>query len=62
MGEENIMRHDRFSAYYINREGRLQNLIDEETGLIMGEYLDSVSEEVEETMCQLNEIIYADPD
>lgn len=62
MGKENVMAHDRFSAYYINREGLLQNLIDEETGLIMGEYLDSVSEEVDETMFLLNEIIYADAD
>lgn len=62
MGEDNIMGHNNFSAYYINRDGMLVNLIDEETGLIMGEYLDGVSEEVDETMYQLNEIIYADAD
>ena len=61
-GENCIMKQDGFSAYYINKEGVLENLIDEETGLIMGEYLDWVSEEVDETMFQLNEIIYADVD
>ena len=62
MGKDYIMGHDRFSAYYINRDGVLKNLIDEETGLIMGEYLDQLSEEVDEMMYQLNEIIYADAD
>lgn len=55
-----IMPHDAISAYYINKEGTLENLIDYETGLIRGEYLDSVSEEVDETMYELTKIIYAD--
>ena len=58
VGEDYILSHNDISAYYINKKGELENLIDSETGLIMGEYLDSVSEEVDNTMYHLNEIIY----
>lgn len=59
MEGECILQTDRYSAYRINDEGGLDNLIDLETGLIMGEYLDGISEEVDDAMFQLNEIIYA---
>ena len=59
MEEGCILPADRYSAYRINDEGGLDNLIDPETGLIMGEYLDGISEEVDDAMFQLNEIIYA---
>lgn len=59
MEGECILPADRYSAYRINDEGGLDNLIDPETGLIMGEYLDGISEEVDDAMFQLNEIIYA---
>ena len=51
-----------YSAYYVNDKGELENLIDSETGLIMGEYLDGISDEVDDIMYRLNEIIYADAD
>lgn len=51
-----------YSAYCINDRGGLDNLIDPETGLIMGEYLDGISDETDDVMFRLNEIIYADID
>lgn len=62
MDEAYILPGSCYSAYRINDEGELENLIDAETGLIMGEYLDSISEEVDEVMYRLNSIIYADVD
>ena len=62
MEEDCILSTCNYSAYCINEDGGLDNLIDPETGLIMGEYLDSISDEVDDTMFQLNQIIYADAD
>lgn len=57
-----ILPANQYSAYCINDNGGLDNLIDSETGLIMGDYLDSISDEVDNTMFLLNQIIYADAD
>ena len=59
--EENILPHSYYSAYYIN-DGELTDLIDDEIGLIKGEYLDEVSEQTDNIMYELNNIIYADID
>lgn len=59
--EEYILPHNYYSAYYIN-EGCFISLIDDETGLIKGEYLDEVSDKTDDIMYQLNDIIYADVD
>lgn len=61
INEEYILPHNYYSAYYIN-EGCLISLIDDETGLIKGEYLDEVSDKTDDIMYQLNDIIYADVD
>ena len=59
--EENILPHNYYSAYYIDG-GKLTDLIDDEIGLIKGEYLDQVSEQTDNVMYELNNIIYADID
>ena len=43
----------------MSKDGTMENMIDRQTRLIMGEYLDSVSEEVEEALNRLNDIIFA---
>ncbi|MBR1793039.1 MAG: ATP-binding protein [Bacteroidales bacterium] len=53
-----ILPLDFYSAYYVDANGQMRNMIDSDTHLVMGEYLDSVSDEVEDTMNALNEIIY----
>lgn len=47
-----------YSAYYVTQDGRMENMMDSETGLIKGEYLDSVSETTENELNELNDIIY----
>lgn len=47
-----------YSAYYVTQEGRMENMMDSETGLIKGEYLDAISETAENELNQLNDIIY----
>ena len=47
-----------YSAYFVNQNGRMENMMDRETGLIKGEYLDAVSETTENELNQLNDIIY----
>ncbi len=62
MEEELILPIESYSAYRINDEAGFDNLIDSETGLVMGEYLDSISDEVDDIMFHLNTILYADTD
>lgn len=47
----------RVSAYHIV-DGHLEDLIDNEVGMINGNALDSLSDYIEDYMCQLNDIIY----
>ena len=47
-----------YSAFFINGDGVMKNMIDKETKLVKGEYLDAVSEETEDLMNRLNDIIY----
>lgn len=47
-----------YSAYFVTQDGRMENMMDNETGLIKGEFLDSVSETTETELNQLNDIIY----
>lgn len=57
--EECILPLSYYSAYFMSKDGTMENMIDRQTRLIMGEYLDSVSEEVEEALNRLNDIIFA---
>ena len=56
--EECILPLKYYSAYYVTQDGRMENMMDSETGLIKGEYLDAVSETTEKELNQLNDIIY----
>lgn len=47
-----------YSAYYVTTDGRMEGMIDRETGMIKGEYLDAISETTENELNQLNDIIY----
>lgn len=47
-----------YSAYYVTQNGGMKNMMDAETELIKGEYLDAVSETTENELNQLNDIIY----
>lgn len=47
-----------YSAYFVTQDGRMENMMDRETGLIKGEYLDAISETTENELNQLNDIIY----
>lgn len=55
--QDYILPKDCFSAYLI-QNGRLENLMDEEDHFIKGEYLDAISEEVDQYTYHLNTIIY----
>ena len=62
VSEDYILPYKYYSAYSIESDGTLTDLIDIETGLIMGEYLDEVSENADDITYRLNEIIYANAD
>ena len=47
-----------YSAFYVTTDGRMEGMIDRETGMIKGEYLDAISETTEDELNQLNDIIY----
>ena len=47
-----------YSAYYVTTDGKMESMIDRETGMIKGEYLDAISETTENELNQLNDIIY----
>lgn len=47
-----------YSAYFVTQDGKMENMMDNETGLIKGEYLDAISETTETELNQLNDIIY----
>lgn len=49
-----------FSAYSISENGTVENIIDDETSLIKGEYLDSISERFDDMTYRLNSILYGD--
>lgn len=60
--EEYILPNKFYSSFFVTAKGTFKNMIDTSTGLIKGEYLDSVSEQTEEKMSQLNDIIYGNLD
>lgn len=52
-----VLPKDSYSAYCI-KDGRFENIVDEEYGFIKGDFLDSVSELVDNYTFELNSIIY----
>lgn len=53
-----ILPKGSISAYSIDDKGRVHSLIDRELDMIDGAWLDGVSDDVEESLVRLNEIIY----
>lgn len=47
-----------YSAYYVTMGGKIESMIDHETGMIKGEFLDTISETTEDELNRLNDIIY----
>ncbi len=54
-----VLPKDSFSAYCV-KNGRFESIVDEEYHFIKGDFLDSVSEEVDQYTYDLNAIIYDD--
>lgn len=55
--EDYVLPMGAYSAYCI-KDGRFENIVDEEFGFIKGDFLDSVSELVDNYTFELNSIIY----
>lgn len=55
--EDYVLPKGAYSAYCI-KDGRFENIVDEEYGFIKGDFLDSVSEQVDNYTFELNSIIY----
>lgn len=55
--EDYVLPEGAYSAYCIN-EGHFENIVDEEYGFIKGDFLDSVSELVDNYTFELNSLIY----
>lgn len=53
---------DYFSAYAINDEGRVEDIVDHEYNFIKGDYLDGLSDWLNEEEAKLDEIIYGQAD
>lgn len=56
--QECILPLKYYSSYFVTQDGRMEYMMDNETRLIKGEYLDAVSEITETELNQLNNIIY----
>ena len=55
--EDYVIPKESYSAYCI-KNGCFENIVDEEYGFIKGDFLDSVSEQVDNYTFELNSIIY----
>lgn len=55
--EDYVLPKGAYSAYCI-KDGRFESVVDEEYGFIKGDFLDSVSEQVDNYTFELNSIIY----
>ena len=55
--EDYVIPKESYSAYCI-KNGRFENIVDEGYGFIKGDFLDSVSEQVDNYTFELNSIIY----
>lgn len=57
--EAYVLPTESYSAYYI-RDGHFVNIMDDEYNFIKGEFLDSISEDIDDYTYKLNSIIYGD--
>lgn len=54
-----ILPLNAISGYYIDEKGVFQNIMDSEIPMLSGNELDGVSDWVDESICKLNEILFA---
>ena len=47
-----------YSAYCMTEEGTMENIVDNEYHFIMGDYIDSLSDEISAMSSELDEMIY----
>lgn len=59
LGEEYLLPVNKFGAYCADH-GTMIDILDKDSGFIDGEYLDSISQEINRKAAQINEIIYGD--
>lgn len=59
--ERCILPIDYFSAYWITKEGYLEDIIDKEYGFIAGDQLDMISDVLSDETEKLNDILYGEP-
>ena len=57
--EDCILPSSSISGYFIDEEGVFQNILDVEVPMLSGNDLDGVSDWVDDTICKLNEILFA---
>lgn len=59
LGEEYLLPVNKYGAYCADH-GTMIDILDKDSGFIDGEYLDSISQEINRKAAQINEIIYGD--
>lgn len=59
LGEEYLLPVNKFGAYCADH-GTMTDILDKESGFIDGEYLDTISQEINRKAAQINEVIYGD--
>lgn len=59
LGKEYLLPVNMFGAYCADH-GTMTDILDKESGFIDGEYLDTISQEINRKAAQINEVIYGD--
>lgn len=59
IGKEYLLPVNKFGAYCAD-QGTMTDILDKESGFIDGEYLDTISQEINRKAAQINEVIYGD--
>ena len=59
LGKEYLLPVNKFGAYCADH-GTMTDILDKESGFIDGEYLDTISQEINRKAAQINEVIYGD--
>lgn len=61
INEDYILPASSISGYYINKQGIFQNILDSEVPMLNGNYLDGVSDWVDDSISNLNTILFPEP-
>ena len=60
IGSEYLLPLSAYSAYYINEDGTFADIVDKEIPMISGNDLDGVSDWVDDSIAQINSIMYGE--